>query len=72
MTDHDQQPIRRLLKQALAPIDVEPKRDLWPALLERMSEHPAVTPWYDWVLAALAMALLAAFPRLVPVLMYHL
>jgi hypothetical protein len=68
--DHDD--IRRSLQDALPPVTIEPRRDLWPAMSRRLEAPPWQFAWYDWVLAGLAGAVLAAFPELALVLLYHL
>ena len=75
----DRDRMKKLLKQALPPIeeaDHDPRRDLWPALLRRMEEHPA-SHWPKVHLLDLAMlaglAALALFvPVSIPVLLYYL
>jgi hypothetical protein len=68
----EDQEIRSLLKKAFPPVDPVPKRDLWPAVLRRLDERGAATPWYDWAMAAVLAGLLVAFPQFIPVLFYHL
>jgi hypothetical protein len=69
----DDQEVRDLLKQAIAPLrDTELRRDLWPRMLRRLSEQPAPVPWFDWVLAAILGAVLLLFPASIPALLYHL
>jgi hypothetical protein len=74
MNPHDDQALRDLLKQSIAPVrDAEPRRDLWPQMLQRLDEaQPVRVPWFDWVLAALASAVLIFFPSLIPAVLYHL
>lgn len=75
MNEHDQEKVEQLLKRALPPIDstgVELRRDLWPTMLKRLEEHPAVVPWFDWALLATVAAWLVFFPGAIPVLLYHL
>ena len=68
--------MKELLKQAIAPVkDGELRRDLWPQLLAKLEEQPAIVhviPWFDWALAALAGAILILFPGIIPALFYHL
>ena len=81
MTEHDQDPMKKLLQQALPPVkaDAEPPRDLWPAMLRRFDEE-AVTPvqpgfnwaWFDGALAAGLALLVASFPASIPLLLYYL
>ena len=74
MNPHDDQALRDLLKQSIAPVrDAELRRDLWPQMLQRLDEaQPVRVPWFDWVLAALASAVLIFFPGAIPALLYHL
>lgn len=72
MTNNDHEQVRSLLKKVFPPVDPAPRRDLWPALLRRLDERGAATPWYDWAVAAVLLGLLVAFPKFIPVLFYHL
>jgi hypothetical protein len=62
-----------LLRQALPPVEDPdgPARDLWPQVLGRMDQQPAV-PWFDWAMLAGLSAVLVFFPASVPVLLYYL
>jgi hypothetical protein len=68
--------IKELLKQAIAPAEhAELQRDLWPQMLRKLEEQPAVigaVPWFDWALAAILSAMLVFFPGSIPALLYHL
>jgi hypothetical protein len=74
MNPHDDQALRDLLKQSITPVrDAELRRDLWPQMLQRLDEaQPVRVPWFDWVLAALASAVLIFFPSVIPAVLYHL
>jgi hypothetical protein len=74
MNEQDQKRIDQLLKMALPRMGdgVEPPRDLWPAMLNRLEAPPAAVPWFDWALLAAATVCLAIFPGAIPVLLYHL
>lgn len=76
MNEHQQERIERLLKQSLPPLSgqdgAELRRDLWPAMLQRMAVRPTTVPWFDWALLAAVAAWLAFFPGAIPVLLYHL
>ena len=72
MTNNDQEQVSSMLKKVFPPVDPAPSRDLWPALLCRLDERGAATPWYDWAMAAVLLGLLVAFPKFIPVLFYHL
>ena len=71
--------IEQLLKSSVPPIGVSAgadlRRDLWPAMLRRItSDHalPSAVPWFDWALLATVAAWLAFFPGAIPLLLYHL
>jgi hypothetical protein len=76
MTTHDEEHIKRLLKQSLPPISAQPEaapgRDLWPAMLRRLEQDSVGVPWFDWALLAAVVVWLALFPSAIPVLLYHL
>jgi hypothetical protein len=65
-----------LLKKSLPPVSAqvgaELRRDLWPAMLQRIEARPASVPWFDWALLAALAAWCAFFPGVIPVLLYHL
>ena len=80
MNAHEQDHIKKLLQEALPPVnDAAPDRDLWPAMLRRFDEE-AVTPvqpgfnwaWFDGALAAGLALLVASFPASIPLLLYYL
>ena len=52
--------------------NAELQRDLWPQMLRRFDAPPLRIPWFDWALAALAVAALLFFPGAIPALLYHL
>lgn len=66
--------MNRLLKAAMPRIaaDAEPSRDLWPDVLRRMDRESVRIPWFDWAIAGGLVALAAAFPTAIPVLLYYL
>jgi hypothetical protein len=79
MNEQEQDRMKKLLKQALPPVaeDMEPTRDLWPAMLERIDRRPAANPhllpvWFDWALLAGLVGVAAAFPASIPLLLYYL
>lgn len=72
MNEHDKDDLGKLLRDAFPAGGGELKRDLWPAMLRRMEPASARVPWYDWALAAVTTAGLAAFPGLLVVLAYHM
>jgi len=69
--------IASMLRQAVQPMgnlenpEAGPARDLWPQVLSRMDQNPAV-PWFDWAMLAGLAAVLLFFPASVPVLLYYL
>lgn len=73
-TNHefDENEFRALLKEALPPVTNERHCDLWPQMLGRLGERARRVPWFDWVLAAGAVAWVLFFPGAIPVLLYHL
>ena len=73
MNANDEDRVKQLLKQAMAPIgDAEPERDLWPAMLRRMESRPAAAPWFDWALAGGLAVFAVAFPAWIPMILYYL
>jgi hypothetical protein len=73
MTDQNEEELKELLKQSIAPFaNTDLRRDLWPQMLQRLSHQPIRVPWFDWALAAILAALLLLFPGTIPALLYHL
>jgi hypothetical protein len=74
MNTPDEERVKKLLRQALKPVEgvPEPSRDLWPAVLKRLSAGPAQVPWFDWALLAGLLGLGAFFPASIPVFLYYL
>jgi hypothetical protein len=70
MKAHDEERVKDLLRLALKPMEgeLEPSRDLWPAVLKRLSAGTAQVPWFDWALLGLG----AFFPASIPVFLYYL
>ena len=65
--------LKKLLKEAVKPAHhAELRRDLWPAMLRRLDEHPVRVPWWDWALLAGVIALFCFFPGTIPAVLYHL
>jgi hypothetical protein len=65
--------MRKLLKSAVPPrIDAEPRRDLWPQMLQRLDSASPRVPWWDWALLGGAIVAVCAFPGVLPALLYHL
>jgi len=73
MKERELEEMRKLLKREMRPVGkTEPRRDLWPSMLERLSRGAARVPWWDWVLLAGASLSLWFFPAILPALLYHL
>jgi hypothetical protein len=71
--DHELDFVRKQLRTALPQWpDAELKTDLWPWMLRRLEEAPVRFGWFETLLAALIALMFAAFPRLIPVVFYHL
>ena len=61
-----------LLREAMPPMDPELKRDLWPAMRERLQRPRIAITRLDWALIAAVIAWIAIFPQSVLALLYHL
>ena len=79
MNAHDEDDLKRLLRQALPPVEgnARPGRDLWPDLLRRLDAKPAAPAFSGWAIfdgALLAglVGLAAFFPAAIPVFLYYL
>jgi hypothetical protein len=72
MSEQDHDDIRRLLQDAFPPANTDLRRDLWPAMSGTLDARARRIVWYDWALAGFAGGVIAAFPDLVLVLLYHL
>lgn len=73
MSDGNDEKLREFLKRHIERGDVEPKRDLWPAMLRRFEQPaPGTALWFDWALAGAALLWLVLFPKTISVLLYHL
>jgi hypothetical protein len=76
VNEQDQERIQQLLRETMQPITVqvgaELRRDLWPAMIQRLEARHFKVPWFDWALLAAVAALLVFFPGAIPVLLYHL
>jgi hypothetical protein len=81
MNAHDDDRLKQLLRQAVAPIetDAEPSRDLWPAVLKRLDNGAAENArvrsrwvWLDVALLAGLAVLGVSFPATIPLLLYYL
>jgi hypothetical protein len=72
MNQDNYESIQGLLKNAVAPVNPELQRDLWPHMLRRLEERPSAVPWFDWALLGLLILWLFIAPGTIPVLLYHL
>ena len=73
MSERELEVIKKLLKESLPAMgDAELRRDLWPAMQQRLAEASVRVPWWDWVLLASAAVAMLLFPAAVPALLFHL
>jgi hypothetical protein len=72
MSEQDHEDVRWPLQEAFPRVNAELRRDLWPAMSRRLDAPARRVVWYDWALAGLAGSVIAAFPDLILVLLYHL
>lgn len=72
MNHHNDNDLRELLRRSIPPANIELRRDLWPNMLERLGRPSPRVPWFDWLLAASAAAIMIFFPGILPALFYHL
>lgn len=72
--------MRQLLRESMgaATQDCTTQRDLWPLMAARLGEQPDLeiprgsVPWFDWALAGGLVIGIAAYPALIPMLLYYL
>jgi hypothetical protein len=72
MSEQDHNDIRTLLQDTFPRANADLTRDLWPAMSRRLDARGRRFGWYDWALAGFAGGMIAAFPDLILVLLYHL
>jgi hypothetical protein len=73
MNDREVNELGEKLRAVMPPVQrAELGSDLWPAMLARLAAPRVRVPWYDWLLAAAAAAVLLFFPSVIPALLYHL
>jgi hypothetical protein len=62
----------KFIKDVIGPVnDTGPSADLWPRMLGKLADSGSRFSWFDWVLAALAVALCIIVPDAIPGLLYH-
>jgi hypothetical protein len=62
-----------LLKAAMPKIgEKAEERDLWPEVLDRLQTANGAALWFDWALLGGILALIAAFPTTISMLLYCL
>jgi len=86
MNEQEQERIADLLKRSLLPVNRDLGRDLWPEMLRRLDERSSgrhwfgvlffrtavsAVPWFDWALLAVLIVGLCAFPKAIPIWLYH-
>jgi hypothetical protein len=86
MNEQEQKRVADLLKQSFPPVNRDLGRDLWPEMLRRLDERssrrhwfavlfsPAAVsavPWFDWALLAVLVVGVCAFPKAIPIWLYH-
>ncbi len=73
MSEHHDEKLRELLREALPPVaESEVNRDLWPQMLRRFDQQKLRLSWFDWVLVAALMIWLWFFPEATAALLYQL
>jgi len=72
MSERDDRDLQEFLKRGLEPMESEPRRDLWPRVLQKMDERTGRVPWLDWALLGTLALWLLLNPRAIPMLLYHL
>jgi len=86
MNEQEQRRVADLLKRSFAPVNRDLGRDLWPEMLRRLDERApgrhwfevlfsarvlSAVPWFDWALLAVLIAGICAFPKAIPIWLYH-
>lgn len=72
MSEREMEELKKLLKESMPAMDAELRRDLWPAMQQRLAEPAIRMPWWDWALLAAAAVVILLFPTMIPALLYHL
>ena len=69
----DDERIEKILREAIRPLrSATLQRDLWLQVWRRLEERSLAVSWLDWSLIAASLIWLAAFPEVIPALLYHL
>jgi hypothetical protein len=86
MHEQEEKKVADLLKQSLTPANPDLHRDLWPQMLRRLDQRTtqrhwfaailarpglSAVPWFDWALLAVLVLGICAFPRSIPIWLYH-
>jgi hypothetical protein len=84
--EQEEKNLADLLKQSIPPVHAELQRDLWPQMLRRLDEREhgrnwlarmfsfsalSSVPWFDWALLAILLVSVCAFPKSIPIWLYH-
>jgi hypothetical protein len=73
MNRDEESRMQALLKAAMPKIgESAESRDLWPEMLDRLRTANGAAPWFDWALLGGIVALIAAFPATISLLLYCL
>jgi hypothetical protein len=73
MNDNDVEFVAVHVRAALPPcLDRDLHRDLWPEMLLRMQDAPVSFGWFEAALASLIVGSVAAFPELLPLMLFHM
>lgn len=74
MNDLKKEQFSKFLKEAfLSESEHELARDLWPKMHRRLLDGPSLrVPWFDWVLAAVTVAICFLIPEIFAGLLFHL
>ena len=65
--------IRQLLQQSIGGLpEPELRRDLWPAMRERIEQRTLRLSPFDWALIAAVIAMCMIFPESILAILYHL
>ncbi len=65
--------LRDLLQSVIPPLkEAELRQDLWPRMTQALERRPTRLRWFEWALAAAALAWLLVFPEAIPALLYQI